>query len=734
MISVSENVYKHLSAAGFFFVCAASFIVSLKAGFLTTLFLLIVLSFFENNIFASAFSKFLLLFCPVIFFTSVWFAKGGLLALKAFFLCAFFLIFYCGFRLLLAHEMQALLGVVLLTVTCSFLPLGIIVPLMIGMSLFFVSFFIFFKSDLVYVLKRNHYWLSCLSSADILSWFIIFLSVTFLAISSDGNYMTYDDFHPLYELSIGQSYKKTLFNVPDVSYAGKSITYHFLSTRLPLFFAQLFNINLLDAVYFFVPLFLLLIMFVVINIFFIYFPFLHIPILILLFFPLWKFWQLSDCIYYRTLHFAPSYFLGFLLLVLAFYFLIKHQLIYFVISMVALLLTKASFFIPMFLGTVLLFFYEKQWKRLFIVASMLSIIFIVCFFLFLSGAHGYNLWLVFPGFANIAFFISNNVHPEWFLFAAVLLFFVGWKFLKAETSWEIRCLSSVALSALLFCFAFAEITENNGIQVYIAAFFPIVLLLWHGFKSLMNNNQVHWTFKVCSLGLLSFITFTSARFQLLQGWDNAMFMVSPHKTLQDNVLLSKDMIDAYSWFGQHETDNDVVLFGKHYEVRGKNWRPRTGFVRSAVSGVQMLCENYVYKSSFMQKDYSERFAQTILFYKNYVDLTEQSKKRLMPFDDVSFGKEPGIPLDQEVALRKKALYFLSFGKKWYMKNRCQQVEYEIRQHLERDAFTDVEAKKFLRTHCITHIVLENGDKPTEFLDSITHLCYANNNVAILEVT
>ena len=91
--------------------------------------------------------------------------------------------------------------------------------------------------------------------------------------------------HTMYEASIGFSFKKSLFNPQDLSYVGKGIKYHFLSTQIPFYFSNLFDISYINSLLFIARLFLGLVFFLLISSFFTKFSFIKIPIFLFLHFP-----------------------------------------------------------------------------------------------------------------------------------------------------------------------------------------------------------------------------------------------------------------------------------------------------------------------------------------------------------------------------------------------------------------------------------------------------------------
>jgi len=78
------------------------------------------------------------------------------------------------------------------------------------------------------------------------------------------------------------------------------------------------------------------------------------------------------------------------------------------------------------------------------------------------------------------------------------------------------------------------------------------------------------------------------------------------------------------------------------------------------------------------------------------------------------------------------LHYLSLGKEWHFINRSKQVKFELKQALKED-FTENDALKFLKQSKITHIVLENCDKPSDFLKKISKEIYNNGEFSVLEI-
>jgi hypothetical protein len=127
--------------------------------------------------------------------------------------------------------------------------------------------------------------LKTLSYADIIMWEILFFAGASFGFWACNYFFTHDYIHPLYEASIGQSYHNySILNTPDLSFYGKLLKCHFLSTNLPIYFSEIFNLPLFETIYFITPLFSLLMVFLVITAFFRKYPTLKIPLVVLFLF------------------------------------------------------------------------------------------------------------------------------------------------------------------------------------------------------------------------------------------------------------------------------------------------------------------------------------------------------------------------------------------------------------------------------------------------------------------
>jgi len=653
------------------------------------------------------------------FFISVFLCKGLLIALCAIAVFVCYLMFVITLKMILKDSMISLFVSTVLLLILSFLPQQILAEvflvLFVGVLIFLGVKFKDVSNLLLKVCDR----LSHLMFENVMAIFLCFHGLLGLGCKVDDGFIAYDAFHPIYEASIGHSYKKTLLKPVDLSYSGKKMAYHFLSTRLPVFLKNVLNINILDAIYFFTPFILFVIMSMALFFYFTKFLYFYIPFFILLFYPFWNFSGKYDCLYLRTVFSTPSFFLGFILFLFALYFFMLNKMKYFYAAMVLLLITKASFFITLCGGVGLFFLKLRKWRRLLFSSSILFLIFVLVVLLFLADAHAYNLWIVFPAFVYAAFFIKGSTW-YWIIPTMVTFFVLAKCFFNSEKdSDNFLFLTSLGLSGMLLCIFCTEFAEANSWQFYVASFLPIVLVLWNRLQNNFKFKMIFWAY-ICFFTVVSAVDFFNRTY-------NVIFTQS-----SSDCILTDNLLNVYAWNNKNLSDDAIVMFGKHYESKIENWWPVTGFVRSAISDKQMYCENYIYKGVLMQDDYPLRVAFITHFYQKYVISSSKSKKLLKVFEQDDFGKQEGVPLNRETKLTRKFLFVLSGGKKWYVNNRSEQVNYEIKQFLNSKEFYQKNVLDIIRKEGITHVVLENGDQPTKELTLISREVYDDSSNKVLE--
>lgn len=673
------------------------------------------LSFFFRSLLKTS-NKLLFLATSGIFLSIAFFTHGLNSILAAILLLLGTGVLYFGIRLLVKNSISSLFALVLLIVFLSFLKGNYQLYLTVVVFLFF-GILLFLKREQFKNLANAAYSaFQRIDKKDMYTWILLFLLVLFMGFVNNKGLYAVDPHHSVYELSLGNSFSLSIFNPTDLSYDGKSVRFHFLSTQIPAFFSNIFNVSLLDAAYFITPLFFLSIIFITIHLFFFEYPIVKTPIFILFFLPLLGTLTSPNGFINRSLLAPPSYFLGFILMIIAIYYLINRRYLLLTIVAAVLLLTKAPFFITLFGGIFLLFMRNREFKNAFLVLPVLALIFIVLYKLFLSGAHSHNLWVLVPQ----ALLNFRGMVPVIVLAFSALLVYI-----RERTNSVLLTLASVSLAGILGILLTGEVAEANSIQFYSAAYFCLPLLLWYVLNNFLREANLRKE-------LISIIVFSSAIACLPT-------MKIYAKTFAESVLrkpiVTVDLINAYSWLKINTSDDSVICFGKHYEASKKavEWWPDTSFIRSALSGKQMYCENFKYKGILMEKDYPERLANSIHFYKNFVNSSPKSQKSLSLFFKKDFGEKPGIPLSESKEHFTQILYILSNKVDWYYPNRADQVKYEVKNHLKNFSVTRTWVLEFIESAKINYIILENNDRPTKFLNEVAAKVYANEAVTILKI-
>lgn len=298
----------------------------------------------------------------------------------------------------------------------------------------------------------------------ILSIFLISDNICYV---DDGIYCR-DAMHLTYELSIANGLGSMFPAVPDLSYFGKTMKYHFgypiilyqlinhfnadplklVYTVMPAFFLFLFVLFLVEASkiikrYALRVIFIFSILFSVLSIrlsesFRIIESLIDLPLGAILgamapasaseipatLIAILSTMEAPYFLYQLT--FMGSYGLG-ILFILVLFFLLRNEernLLLECIILTGMVLIKATFFVPMCAAYMLIFFIDfiqtKNIKKT-LKQSAVLIPGIVCFLLFTLGAHKHNLWIIFPGWLHIR---TTLLPPEYLIFNMIIAFII----------------------------------------------------------------------------------------------------------------------------------------------------------------------------------------------------------------------------------------------------------------------------------------------------------------------
>ena len=471
-------------------------------------------------------------------------------------------------------------------------------------------------------------------------------------------------------------------------------------------------------------------------------------------------------------------------------------------AVMVLLLIKSLYFVTLMGGVFLYLLRKENYVRIFSFFGVIVPVFAICHYLFLSGAGSDALWLVFPHFIYErmpTIFFGDSLEfdrarwtyswvPLMVLYSALVVYF------SKVSNDSLLMLSSVALSGFLGMLLITEPTSLSTRFFYTAAAIPMALTLYHWLRehylpspatSLFSLLPVvlypTWAFAltidllnvprpdsfvqlfvitaaigvfslrrmnissrpialyaVCGIAAITLVSEVSSN-ALLKGASRNLLNGTPARDFNSFVnSYSSDLIQGYSWLNDNSLQDNVVLFGNHYELKDG------GFIRSALSGRQMYCELNKYRGLGMQDDYAFRYASTIYFYRSFVESSETSRTLLDTIGDEEYVfSEPtyfssALSKESEHSLKGKALYYLSAGNNWSWINRPAKLDREIKAYwndYERmdEGTSTAWAEHFLDSQNISHVVLENSDHPGLFLAGLTDTVFENDNITILRV-
>ena len=331
-------------------------------------------------------------------------------------------------------------------------------------SIVFISITIY-KSTNIYKIDLKALKRSLLFEPNNSILMFILILITTNSIELGGKTFVYDSMHPSYEHTLGNSFSRSIINSPDLSFQGKNIQWHFLSTQLSRL-VRLIGFDFFKTVYLITPSILFILIYHLFTSFLkegsrFYFS------AIFLFLPIGDESILSRFI----LSFSPSYSVGLLLFIISYYyFQHKKYVTYFFYSSL-LILTKGSFY-PVLIGYIFLkylFASSENKKPYFYIFLVKVSIFGFTYIIFYNNAHTYNHWYL-VGF--LYDFLTTNSIISPLLFLGVLLFIFNNYFNKNST-----LLNSdlVVLSGLLGSLLVFESAEENHVQFFIAAY-PFIIL------------------------------------------------------------------------------------------------------------------------------------------------------------------------------------------------------------------------------------------------------------------
>ncbi len=687
-----------------------------------------------------------LLFVTAVIFVGVGaLTHGPWATMKAVVLMFTTWVMWAGLRALLNDSLDAALVTLCLVMVASFLPqpaMGLSLVFAIGVAMGGLLRGNEFQPKFSVGGAETPQW-------DGVAWLIWFSMVPLLGFMANGKFITHDIFHPLYELSIGHSYGLSMLHPPDLSYAGKGIRFHFLTTRLPVLFSELLDASLLEGVYFLAPAFLAVMAAVILTAFFKRHKDIRIPILVVFFCP-WNGGPLNLVVNFTnvTQQFDTSYYVGMLVLIIASHYLITGEKTKLYVTGALLILVKASFFLILLGGIFLFYVRDRRYWEALVMTGALSVTLAALYALFLSGAHLHNHWMIFPNYIYRVLHDGRSAMTslDWLQVISFAVFAPVWAvtvflsfFSKAPWSTAMMAVSAVALSGLLGFTFLTEVTERNAEQFMRGSAFFGAVVVWNWWSA--YTAELRPLFRRALTALMMAVVFVSAVRTLVWAPGYAIFTaMTPQAAARPfRTVITEDMARAYTKLGA--LPEGVTLFAKHYEtpiLKKSDNHPVTAFVRSAMSGRQMYNEEFMQKAVGMEPDYPQRFANVEYFYETMVIPSVQSRQYMKrpTFLEIDKRKEKARPFSAQSGLEAKGLRFFGLGKEWSWVNREYFVDFAIEDELaalRKTGDPQEWARTFLRKNRIRYIVLEHGDKPSPTLKAMTQPVVEQGSVTVLKL-
>lgn len=540
---------------------------------------------------------------------------------------------------------------------------------------------------------------------------LILILITTNSVELNDKTYVHDSMHPSYEHTLGNSFSRSIINSPDLSFHGKNIQWHFLSTQLSRLI-RLIGFDFFKSVYLITPSMLFILIYHLFTYFLRKGSRFHFSA-IFLFFPIGDESILSRFI----LSFSPSFSVGLLLFIISYHYL-KHKnyFTYFFYSSL-LILTKATFY-PVLMGYIFLKYlfasFENK-KPYFNIFFAKILVFSFTYITFYKDAHTYNHWYL-VGFLFDFLNTNNFISTLLFLGVLLLVFFNYFNKKSILINSDLVVLSGFFGFLLLF-----ESTEEGHGQFLYAAYPFIILsilkrnvfenkfILFIWFFLFFNNNQ---PFKTSMFNVLQKINYTGLTEIYLKSINLGFNYNNETKELYEKL---NELTDK---------DNSLIWFPTFYEKDSGLYWPKDGFLRSAIADRQFYIENMKYKGIIMEPDFSRRVANSFFWYKQFIQPSDENKKKYNRtlYLIENYNSKTNNYKSKNSSRRQKILYFLGFRKNLSWNNIPEIRLKELNNHLKEDIYVELDNK-------ITHIILENGDTLGQelFLKENFKLVYNNNS-------
>ncbi len=470
---------------------------------------------------------------------------------------------------------------------------------------------------------------------------------------------------PTYELSNAHSLSSS-YPFPDISYSGKGFRYHY-GNMAPIFqLVNNFKVDELNLIYLLIPaLFLFLLIFFVNELS----KAVRDTSLRMIFIVAMFFSSIGLIAFVN-----PPYLNGFVLvsmfgnyatatlMLIALFILIQVDNRSFMLEslfIASMAIMKSPFLIPI-AGSYLIASLENFLKkdfRGFFVKNLAILPGLVYFFVFVWGTYEQNLWVIFPGFYNIASTTLNKSYLLFYALLSLIMIIIGYvglgifylahiikKIIRARKEFSFDkpiyfLFLIITISYLLGTFT-SEISESNQL-VFLTSGYIILSLLTYRYLLNKNTNRKLYAFLIILFLIFNFIlNIGNAYF-----YQSSKLVLDKENTIKNNFLanLKRDLIGKVInitdsrdkiKFKRCSYSNDLIgglrvlsqksegifVFNRLYEVCEsyglKAWIPSstTGPIRTALAKKQTIIEGHRSKGLISQPDYCNRTFENIEFF------------------------------------------------------------------------------------------------------------------------
>ena len=590
-----------------------------------------------------------------------------------------------------------------------------------------ISFFLIFSKYYIqeFIISLNY--LNTLSWQNIFFISVVIFSILFQGIYYNGNFLAYDLLHPLGSMSIGNSLENYPFE--DLAFSGNNIRYNFLSEKLPILYKNLFNLNILSALYFHSKLLIIIFLLIFIFSFEKEFSTKHLPLIFIFFFPIYFHsfdFTSYDTLFNRTIGFTNSYLIATSLIIAGLYFILKKRTIFLTINLSLLIMIKAQFFLVLYGCYFLYCIRLRNFNQLFIISIITIPLFLFLYYLFINGSNIESHWILFPQilvktFPGFLFDISLDFHPIkilYFLFYFFILFICLYIYFLTNNH-NFILLSSLVLSGIIGWSLTSELVYGSSTHFYNAITFAstyiIYISIFH--TEIIFKNNIVITNNIFTSLIKKAIFIVPFLYVVINLSNNPVFYSILFNELKVSYYIQEKNLTTYNWLSNYEIDG-TILSGTNYYQTDNDRLVRMPFVQSSLISKQLFFEsNDSYRGNALHPGAINKMSEKLFFLQNFVEMNKQSKNYLDDYTSNPFNLSHGFYTssffdESKTSNKAKILYFLSFKKNWSSLNSYDMLSKKLENKISN--LNNIKDKnnwlsKFLLENQIKIIILHNND-------------------------